>query len=140
MTAAHSQTVDHRYSVHYPEHAPRKSDPHYQDFRKYKRNRKTEGTYHCDFAAKYRNGDFSECDGQIECHHAHIEFAVQNGVDLSLLEKDYPGVSKQEIGAWVESAANLELLCTFHHRGHGGTHVASQSDYEGEKYVKNLLS
>src|SRR5690348_18311380 len=100
MTAAHTQSVTHAYTVRYPDHAPRKSDPHYADFRAYKKKRRANGTYYCDFAVQHRNGDVSECQGQVECHHAHIEFALQNGVDLALLEKDYPGVSEQGVGAW----------------------------------------
>lgn len=139
---AHDQHVSHSYTVHYPEHGPRASDPHYKDFEEYKRRRRAAGTYHCDFAAEHRAGDTSECDlsKPLECHHKHIEFSLQNGVDLALLEGDYPGVSKQGIGAWIETAPNLELLCVFHHRGHGGKHVLSQSDFEGLVYVRGLTS
>jgi hypothetical protein len=87
--------------------------------------------------------DFSECtlDRPLELHHAHIEFSLQNGVDLKWLEVDYPGVSNpDEVGAWVESASNLLWLCEFHHRGAGGVHTASASDYEAEKYVRSLIS
>lgn len=135
--------ITHHYTIHYPEHEPRSSDPHYRDFEAYKRNRKTSGTYHCDWAMRHRNGDFSECDlsKPLECHHSHIEFALQNAVDLALLEKDYPGVSNpDDIGAWVESADNLELLCVSHHRGHAGKHVASYADFEAQSYVRSLIS
>lgn len=40
----------------------------------------------------------------------------------------------------MESAANLEWLCEFHHRGHGGVHVASSADFEAEKFIKGLIS
>lgn len=76
----------------------------------------------------------------IELHHAHVEFSLQNGVDLAALEKDYPGISDQsQVGTWVESGANFQWLCAFHHRGHGGVHVASASDFEAEKYVRDLI-
>jgi hypothetical protein len=140
--AAHDQVETHRYVIHFPEHEPREHDPHKSDFDEYKRRRRQDGTYHCDFAMEHRNGDTSECDlsKPLECHHQHIEFALQNGVDLTLLEKDYPGVSDVGIGAWIDSATNLELLCVFHHRGHGGKHVLSVSDFEGEIYVRGLAS
>jgi hypothetical protein len=142
IIAAHAQKVSHGYTVHYPDHAPRTGDPHYGDFEEYKRKRRLDGTWHCDFAQKHRAGNASECDlsKPLECHHQHIEFAVQQGVDLSLLEADYPGVSSLGVGAWIETAENLELLCVFHHRGHAGAHVASYSDYEALKYVPGLLS
>lgn len=137
--AAHAQTAVHRYMMHYPEHPARKDDPHYRDFEEYRR--RTHATAKC--AVGGHRNDFSECslDKPLELHHAHIEFALQNGVDLAWLEDDYPGVSDAaQVGAWVESASNLEWLCEFHHRGTGGAHVASASDFEAEKYVKGLIS
>jgi len=135
-TPAHDQKVTRSYTVHYPEHLPRKSDPHYRDFDAYRR--RTKKTAKCSIG-EHRN-DFSECAGTLELHHSHIEFSLQNGVDLKWLEKDYPGVSDpNKVGEWVESAQNLLWLCEFHHRGHGGVHVASSSDFEAEKYVRGLI-
>lgn len=143
MVQAHDQVVTHRYTVHYPEHGPRESDPHYKDFHAFKAKRKAEGTYFCDWASVHRAGDSSECDltAPLEAHHSHVEWALLNEVDLSLLEDAYPGISnRDEVGAWVESAQNLELLCIKHHRGHMGKHVASYADFEGLSFVHNLLS
>lgn len=141
--AAHKQHVTRSYWVAYPEHGPRESDPHYKDFHAFKENRRAAGTYHCDWAVEHRNGDFSECDltMPLEAHHSHIEWALLNEVDLSLLEAQYPGVSDaDQVGAWVESASNLELLCVNHHRRHMGKHGASYADFEGLSFVRNLLS
>jgi hypothetical protein len=136
-TPAHDQTASHRYTVHYPAHPPRAGDPHYVDFEAYRR--RTHATAQCAIGA--HRGDLSECAGQLELHHAHVEFSLQNGVDLAWLEKDYPGISDPDrVGAWVESAENLQWLCEFHHRGHGGAHVASASDFEAERYVRGLIS
>jgi hypothetical protein len=137
MTDAHDQAVTHHYTVHYPAHPPREGDPHYKDFEHFRRM--THKTAQCAVGAHRK--DFSECNGQLELHHAHVEFSLQNGVDLAWLETDYPGISDpDQVGAWVESADNLMWLCESHHRGHGGVHVASASDYEAEKYVKGLIS
>jgi hypothetical protein len=151
MTAAHDQTVTRRYVVHYPEHDARENDPHYVDFNHY--HRTTRATARCIEGERL---GFDTCldaqgnpalpvgDGEqpgLELHHAHIEFAIQNGVDLTLLEREYPGVSNaDELGAWVESAANLIWVCAYHHRGHPGFHVASKSDWEGEQFVRGLVS
>ena len=133
---AHSQRVTHSYTIHYPEHSPRESDPNYTDFREY--HRRTRATARC-AVGEHRN-DFSECFGELELHHSHIEFSLQNGIDLQWLEVDYPGVSDpNSVGAWVESATNLTWLCLNHHRGAGGVHNASSSDYEAAKYVRNLI-
>lgn len=136
-TPAHSAKQTHGYLVHYPAHPPRKSDPHYKDFNEYRR--RTKATAKC--AIGLHRNDFSECRGELELHHAHVEFSLQNGVSLAWLEADYPGISDPtSVGAWVESADNLEWLCEWHHRGHGGVHVASASDYEAEHYVRGLIS
>lgn len=158
---AHEQAATHHYLLHFPPHPARTSDPHYRDFDHFHR---TQGpTARCAFAvhadlggdaapvrqtsAPHRligAGEFrAGCDTEhpMELHHSHIEFSLQNGVDLELLEKDYPGVSSpDQVGAWVESAANLEWLCCLHHRGPGGVHTAAASDYEAERYIRDLIS
>lgn len=159
MTDAHEQAETHRYVAHYPAHPARTDDPHYVDFNHYHR---THGpNARCRIAMQFDDGTpptrqdaaphrligtgeaAAGCDvtSPIELHHAHIEFSLQNGVDLAALEKDYPGISDPtQVGAWVESEANFEWLCVFHHRGHGGAHVASASDFEAEKYVRGLIT
>jgi hypothetical protein len=135
--AAHDQAVSHRYMLHYPAHPARKDDPHYVDFEAYRR--RTVATARCAMGA--HRGDVTDCGGGLELHHAHIEFALQNGVDLAWLERDYPGVSNPgQVGAWVESAANLIWLCERCHRGHGGVHVATASDYEASRYIEGLIT
>ena len=135
---AHDGHITHHYTIHYPAHPERTSDPHYKDFNSYRK--RTKDSAKC-VIGDHRN-DFSECslDKPLELHHSHVEFSLQNGVDLKWLEIDYPGISDPDsIGAWVESADNLLWLCEFHHRGNGGIHTAAASDYEAEKYVRGLI-
>jgi hypothetical protein len=123
--------------MHFPAHPVRESDPHYADFEAYRR--RTKDTAVCEFALEI--GDASECVGGLELHHAHIEFSLQNGVDLARLERRYPGISDPtQIGAWVESADNLIWYCAYHHRGHGGVHTAAASDFEASKFVRGLIT
>lgn len=139
MPVAHSQHESHSYWVSFPEHEPRAHDPHYRDFEEFRR--RTKAAAQC--AVGVHRGDFSECslDKPLELHHSHVEFSLQNGVDLKWLEKDYPGISDpSQVGAWVESADNLTWLCERHHRGRGGIHNASAADYEAEKYVRSLIT
>lgn len=142
MVDAHDQKISHSYVVHYPPHPARQSDPHYKDFNHiHQQWKKDPEKWQCAIG-KHRD-DFSECDltKPLELHHDHIEFSLQNGVDLAWLEPDYAGISSpEELGAWVESAANLVVLCVAHHRGPGGIHVASAADFEAEKYVRGLIS
>lgn len=134
---AHTQVSAHRYLMHYPEHPARKDDPHYVDFEAYRK--KTKPTAKC--AVGLHRNDFSECQGELELHHSHVEFSLQNGVNLKWLEVDYPGISDPStVGAWVESANNLEWLCEWHHRGASGVHTATASDFEAEKYVNKLIT
>ena len=84
-------------------------------------------------------------DGQsqsgLELHHAHVEFSLQNGIDLTALEVDYPGISDTtSVGAWVETGANFRWLCAYHHRGAAGAHTATHSDWEASQYIKQLIS
>jgi hypothetical protein len=137
MTAEHDQAITHHYQLHYPQHEPRETDPHYRDFEAFRR--RTKETARCAFAAE--TAVDSECHGRLELHHTHIEFALQNAADLSMLERYYPGVSDPDsVGAWVESAENLTWLCEFHHRGHGGVHTAAAADYEASKFVRGLIT
>jgi hypothetical protein len=136
---AHDQATTHHYTVHYPEHPPREGDPHYKDFEHYRKQ--TKATARCSFAVEI--GDDSECDltKPLELHHTHVEFSLQNGVDLARLEHLYPGISNpDEVGAWIETAENLTYYCARHHRGHGGVHVAAAADFEASKWVKGLIS
>ncbi len=108
MTAAHDQAVTNRYVIAYPEHPARTGDPHYRDFEHYRRTHVD--TARC--AKAVEKGTDDECAGGLELHHAHVEFSLQNGVDLAALEAHYPGISNpDEVGAWVESGANLVFLC-----------------------------
>lgn len=134
--AAHVQNETRHYTLHFPEHSPREGDPHYVDFDHY---RKTHiGDAKCKFAD---SADSDQCTGQLELHHAFIEFSLQNGVDFAVLDKDFPGIANPDaVGAWVESDQNFEWYCSFHHRGAGGAHTAAHSDFVAERYVKDLIS
>lgn len=135
---AHDQTITHNYVVHYPSHPARTSDPHYVDFNHYAKLHKA--TAVCTFND---SADVDQCvlDKPLELHHKIIEFSLQNGVDFAVLEKDYPGISDPTtVGAWVESDPNFEWLCQYHHRGAGGVHNSSASDFAAERYVKDLIS
>lgn len=133
----HQQKMTHSYFVSYPAHPARESDPHYKDFEAYRR--RTHASARCQFAVEV--ADDSECAGVLELHHSHVEFSLQNGVDLARLEHVYPGISDpNEVGAWVESAENLIWLCAKHHRGHGGVHSAAAADFEASKFVRGLIS
>ncbi|MDQ2729210.1 MAG: hypothetical protein M3Y91_15435 [Actinomycetota bacterium] len=151
VVAAHTQAEGHRYVVHFPPHPARTADPHYVDFDHY--HRKTRAAARCYIGERIGFGDCREAGGApsvidangeqsgLELHHAHVEFSLQQGISLTALEKDYPGISNpNDLGAWVETEANFRWLCVQHHRGSGGAHTASHSDWEASQYILGLIS
>lgn len=151
VVPAHEQAETHRYVVHFPPHPARKDDPHYVDFDHYHRSHRARAR--CYVGERIGFGDCRDDMGRpcvidangtqsgLELHHSHVEFSLQNGIDLAALEKDFPGVSdRTNVGAWVESDVNFRWLCCFHHRGPGGAHTASHSDWEASQYVPGLIS
>lgn len=152
VVAAHEQAETRHYVMHFPPHPARSDDPHYADFDHY--HRKTRETARCFIGERIGYGDCKDAQCKpcpppegggeqpgLELHHAHVEFSLQNGVDLAALEKDYPGISDpSQVGAWVESDANFRWLCAWHHRGAAGAHTASHSDWEASQYVQGLIT
>lgn len=138
---AHEQKVTHSYSVHFPDHAARAHDPHYTAFESLRRALEKTPQWQCAIGAEL--SDFSACDTAhpLELHHSIVEFAVANEVDLTAIGHDFPEIkTEDDLQAFLESGRNVQVLCQFHHRGHGGIHVASYADYEAEKYVKGLIT
>ena len=139
QTDAHPQLSSNKYTIMYPAHPAREDDPHYKDFHHYHESTKKDPEiYQCTWAKE--TGDKSQCDnGPLELHHSHIEFALQNAVDLKHLAAAYPGVdTPEEVGAWVESAVNLVWLCAKHHRAQdGGIHHLAAADYEASKWLNS---
>ncbi len=151
MVDAHSALQSHHYIVHFPPHPARTSDPHYVDFNHY--HQKTRSTARCyvgqrigfDWCKDAQGNPITiDTQGQqsgLELHHAHIEFSLQNGVDLKALEVDFPGISDPtQVGAWVETDQNFRWLCVMHHRASGGAHTATHSDWEAGQYIPGLIS
>jgi hypothetical protein len=148
---AHDQRVSHAYLVHYPEHPARVRDPHYKDFDAYRR--RTRAAARCYVGERVGYQDCRDDQGRpclpsgdggvqpgLELHHAHVEFALTNGISLAALEEDYPGISDpSQVGAWVESGANFRWLCVAHHRSQIGAHAAAHADFEASCYVLGLL-
>lgn len=148
--AAHDAIQSHRYVVHFPPHPARTGDPHYVDFNHY--HRKTRGSARCYVGERIGFDGCRDAQGRpvsvdangqmsgLELHHAHVEFSLQNGIDLAALEKDFPGISDRAlVGAWVESDQNFRWLCVEHHRGRAGAHTAAHADWEAGQYVPGLI-
>lgn len=115
-TPAHNQPDTLHLVLFYPAHEPRKSDPNYRYFREAKTRMKKAGLLKCVVPG-------CGFPGPIELHHARVEFALQNGIDLQEFNTLYGlHLSDQEFLVYIESEGNLEPLCPTHHRGALGVH------------------
>lgn len=164
MPDAHRQTVSHRYTLAYPAHPPRESDPHYAAFHAYHRRTRPQATCYVgdrigydgcspsvpdsvtfahwkpDAANPHYHVQPSALVPGLELHHRVIEFALVNGVDLTALRIDFPDIADEAaLQAWVESEANFIWLCMGHHRGFGGAHVIDAANWEAQLYVPKLI-
>jgi hypothetical protein len=128
-TPAHDQQETIHLLRHYEAHHPRKGDPYYPLFEKAKRKIKAQGQWKCALAV-LESGD---CSGPLTLHHAGIEYATQNSIDLAKinallgLDLDLDGFRQ-----WVEEIGNLEVLCTGHHlQGHPfSVHQIPHADWD----------
>jgi len=74
--------------------------------------------------------------GKMETHHNHIEWAAANGVDLSLIIKDFPDLSDEDkLHDWIDSEGNMLVLCEKHHRGsRHGIHMITYPAWLLQRY------
>ena len=105
----------------YPAHEPRQHDPHYHAFNAARRRMRAAGLLRCTVCGACSH---------VELHHAWVEFAIQNAVDVEKLDEAAGlHLSDEEFKDWVESPGNLEPLCVLHHRGLMGVHNLPEPDW-----------
>ena len=129
MTAAHDQMLTLHLKQHVEEHEPREHDPHYHLFEAAKARLKRQGLWKCVI-------DDELCEGQPELHHSHIEFSEINATDPAKVEQAL-GLhfeSDEDFQAFVESPANLEVLCSAHHRTRFGIHVLPEPLWQAVRF------
>ena len=137
-TPGHDQIVRRApYLVRFPPHEPRESDPHYRLFQEF--HRRTRADAEC-WVGKHSPEKKAECHGQLELHHTHLEFALQNAHDLTAIMADWPDVDREEeVDAWIESQDNLRWLCERHHRGDLGAHALDHAAWEAMVYSDRAI-
>lgn len=120
--------------VAYPPHPPRKSSPTYQRTHKHLVYQLDGPCWVC--GIRHSTG------GAMETHHAHFEWASQNGLALARVTADWPAITdRAKLAVWVDSEANMLVLCAAHHRGkHTGIHEISYpawllQRYEGDAFT-----
>lgn len=120
--------------VAYPKHEPRSASPTY-----------TKTHHHLVYeldAPCWVCGIRHSQGGAMETHHAHFEWASQNGLDLEKVTADWPEITdRASLAEWVDSEGNMLVLCAVHHRGqHTGIHAISYpawllQRYQGEEFT-----
>lgn len=114
--------------VAYPKHEPRTASATY---------RKTHHHLIYDLDAPcWTCGIRHSTGGAMETHHAHFEWASQNGLDLAKVTADWPSITdRQKLAEWVDSEGNMLVLCAAHHRAqHTGIHMISYPAWLLQRY------
>lgn len=120
IVQAHIQKRSMVEVTYFPTHEERKESA---EFREDKAELKAEGKYACFIG----NG---RCSGQIELHHAIIEFSEANAIDWERVKADYPNVDH------ADDIDQMMPLCEKHHRGRGtGIHATTYQAWLAQKYM-----
>lgn len=107
--------------VFYPPHDPRKASAEYKRTHKKLVVEMDEPCWVCGV----RHSDVLKMPKdqqrlwQLETHHDELEWAAANGVDLSLVTRDFPAImaDRDKLRQWLDSEGNMLVLCATHHRG-----------------------
>lgn len=135
-TPAHTQSTTLHVAEWYPAHGPRESDPHYHLFHEAHARLLKAGKLVCWVCGK----DGAASGKPIELHHAKVEFALANGIDLPRFEAAFPELEPIIHGdedaflSWIEGEGNLLCLCKLHHTGVEGIHNLPYPIWECLRY------
>jgi hypothetical protein len=74
----------------------------------------------------------------LESHHFPIEWSIADAVDWRKVQRDFPQVTSQEaLMAFIDSPANMAILCDQCHTGKHGAHHVSYADGCVQPYLKD---
>jgi hypothetical protein len=120
---------------HVEDHAPREGDPHYHLFERAKARIKRQGLWKCII-----NDEL--CEGEPELHHTYIEFSLINSVDRDKVAHalGLNFADDEDFQQWVESPANLEVLCRAHHTSRYGIHMLPGPLWEAVRLKRDGLA
>ncbi len=130
----HSRNRTVRVREWYPAHAPRRDDPHYAAFRRVRLRLALAGKLVC-----WRCGATGAAGAPIELHHAYVEWALQNGIDvarLAALHPEFDITDRESFLAWVNSEGNLLPLCVRCHRGEEAIHALPYPTWLAGRYFR----
>lgn len=131
-------TVTIRVEQFFPDHEPRDEDPHYSVFRAARKQLKKDGRLVC-----FICGAENTKESPIELHHHHVEWSLQNGVDLEKFfrchDTEVKERTREELSRWTDSIENVLPLCQHHHRGAGGIHCLPHPQWIIQRYWDTSL-
>lgn len=117
-----------------PPHAPRVETEAYKRAHQFLVREKKQGCAICGVTI-----DTVVAPDTIETHHFPIERSLMDACDPKKVHADFPAVYDQAtLEAWIDSPANLLVLCSTHHRSpeHGIHHLLVQ-DWQVQRYLKD---
>jgi hypothetical protein len=146
VTPAHEQSLTSRTDVgnvkveiFYPDHTPRASDPQYGLFDRARKAMIAAGCHQC-----WRCGATEEESGHpLECHHTHIEYALANSVDPSMIAEKVPEwhvTDEATLLQFLEGPGNLTMLCLRCHRGAEAVHFLPAPVWEPGRFSRKLVA
>lgn len=122
-----------------PPHPPRTDTPAYLRAHSFLVNRKNAPCEVCGVTKRTlrnpKRNPFSAA--ALETHHYPIERSLMDACDPAKVHRDFPQVyDRATLAAFVDSPANLKVLCDVHHRSlaHGIHHLLPQ-DFAVQRYL-----
>lgn len=104
------------WDINYPAHIDRAHDPYDGIFQQTRRTLEAQGPLTCSRCGATTN---------VEIHHCHIEWAMQEGVSLEKFQRHFPHanvVTRDDLRKWVNGPENAQPLCASCHREAFGRH------------------
>lgn len=124
-----------------PAHPPRVETPEYARAHKFLVNVKNSPCLVCGVTKRTLRNPAKNPFGAkaLETHHYPIERSLMDACDPVKVHKDFPQVyDAATLAAFVDSPANLIVLCDYHHRSvEAGIHHLLTQDFAVLKYLKS---
>lgn len=131
MTDAHIVKRQLDEAIAYPAHDPRTESAEYKAVHHHLVYELNEPCWIC--------GITHDAGGNMETHHAVVEWALANAVDPKKIMADWPAMGEATDPAlrkWLDSEGNMLVLCETHHRGGlYGIHMVSYPAWLAQRYL-----
>lgn len=132
----HSQTRQLVESIWYPSHEARKASAEYKRVHHHLVYEIDEPCWIC--GVRQSQLPLGE---HMETHHWHVEWALANRIDPSLIIADFPDMGRGDdvhLRHWLDSEGNMLVLCSAHHR-HGliGIHSITYPAWCAQRWLQN---